>query len=600
MNDLPRIFLKDVSLVKGNKKIINRINFKMSAGEIHGLVGDRGTGKSTIGAMMALKEIPDNGTVFWEGKAFNFFSFLGIKNPGVEMIHQDGGLLDHFSVAENIFLPQKIFHPFPFNGKNKAIALASDIIGRYGFDIDPSLHFYDLSMSEKAIIEILRCITKNPKLLIIDEALEKLTGDDFEKVAKILKAKASEGMGILCISHRIDDIYGLAEKVSIVRNGKILLTDSTKNIDRLNLIKLCYTQVSRTKESEDVNKEFYQILRYNEAVLKSLPISLIVTDEQSRIKMINDQAMIFFNVQQMGYLNKPLGSIIEESESLEQIKDCFNDVEESSLYNVKIGKTKSNIKVFPIFDGKFPIGNIVILEDITEQENMRQRLNLSENLASIGLLAAGVAHEINNPLEIIYNYINFLRMNPKVDELNNVVNLLEEEMDGIKYIVSNLMSFSSKEENHQGEFDLNQLVSQTLTLLKPSAETSNIKCHFISSDDKIMLKASKIEIRQVILNLIKNSFEVLSDGGTVEVETDRDDELTILKIRDDGPGINEDNIHDILLPFYSNKTGTKNMGLGLTMSYGIINKYKGEFTYSNLEDGGCEFVIRIPNGISFE
>lgn len=594
MNEEPRISLRGVSLVKNNRKIVNSIDFHIYPGEIHGLVGDRGTGKSTIGDLLGLKEIPDRGNIFWEGNRIRFHTLTGVSNPGIQMVHQDGGLLGHFTVAENIFLPERMFHPFPFSGRKKMIRSAGEIMERYGFSIDPSLHFYDLTMTEKVTVELLRCISKGPKLLIIDEALEKLNGEDFDKMVAILKEAAAGGMSILCISHKVDDIYGLAEKISIVRNGNILLTDSTRNIGRLNLIKLCYTQVTRTKESENLNKEFYQILRYNEAILRSLPISLVVTDEKNRIKMINDQGMIFFDLDQNGFLNKPLEWLIRDRESLEMIQECFGGHRETSLYNVKIGKTRSNIKVFPIFDGKFAIGNIVILEDISEQEEMRRRLNLSENLASIGLLAAGVAHEINNPLEIIYNYISFLRMNPGKEQMNNVVNLLEEEMDGIKYIVSNLMSFSSREEEHSDSFDLNGLISQTINLLKPSADERKIQCGFTTTREEIILAASKIEIRQVLLNLIKNSFEVLHEGGRIHIETDVQGENTVLKISDNGPGIDEESINDILLPFYSNKKGTKNLGLGLTMSYSIIRKFNGDLSYRNLEEQGCEFTITLP------
>ncbi len=592
MSDTALVALRDVSLVIQSRKIISSLNMDIYPGQIHGLIGDRGSGKTSIGTLLSLDTIPDRGKVFWRGEKIDHYSYRSLQNPGIQMIYQDGGLLGHFTVAENLFLPEKILRPFPFNRRKKMQNAAGQLIREYGFDIDPNHLFIDLTMSEQVVIEILRCIIKEPDFLVIDEALEKLNGEDYEKIVTVLKKESRAGLSILCISHRIDDIYGFAETVSVVRNGSILLTDSTKKIDRLNLIKLCYTQVTRNKKSEDVNKEFYQILRYNEAILKSLPISLVVVDEKNKIKMINDQGLLFFKVGSDEYLNLDLNTIIKDEESFRRIQDSIN--REATLYNLKIEKTICNIKVFPIFDGKFSIGNIIILEDISEQEEMRHRLNLSENLASLGLLAAGVAHEINNPLEIIYNYLNFLKMDPEEQQQKKVVRLLEEEMDGIKYIVSNLMSFSGKPEANFEDFDLNQLVKQTFSLLKPSAKERNIDCRFLTSREEIIVGASKIEIRQVLLNLIKNSFEVLKSDGCIEVETEQDSQSTILRVRDNGPGIREDNIRDILLPFYSNKKEARNMGLGLTVSYNIIKKYEGEFSFNNLQDRGCEFVVKLP------
>ena len=592
----PLLELRKICLFEEGLPEIRDLDFTLERGEIHALIGDRGTGKSTIGMLMALNQKPSGGTILWENREIRFRRFQSMQNPGVQILFQNEGLIDYFTVAENMFLPEKIFRPFPFNGRKKMYQQAQKIIGEYGFDLDPHNHYAGLTMSEKVVLDFLHCIYREPKLLIIDEALARLNGAHFDKVIKILKQKTREGLAVICISHRIDDVYDLADKISVIRDGKILLTDTTGNMDRLNLIKLCYTQVARSTESEDLNKEFYQLLRYNEAILKNLPITLIVTDDNNRIKMINDQGMLFFHSEPEEFLNRPLDVIIPDTESLERICQCFNRNEESNLLHLKIGEVLTNIKIYPIFDGRFPIGNITIIEDITEQEEMRQRMNLSENLASLGLLAAGVAHEINNPLEIIYNYLSFLRMNPSREKASRVVHMLEEEMDGIKHIVSNLVSFSGSKESKATVFDVNQLIRQTVTLLEPSAGERNIQCRFNSSIEEIFIEACKTEIRQVLLNLIKNSFEVLPEGGYVDIETMTEKEALILLIRDNGPGISERDGESIFLPFYSTKkenTGS-NMGLGLPMSYGIIRKYKGEMQFRNLERGGCEFKITIP------
>jgi len=227
---------------------------------------------------------------------------------------------------------------------------------------------------------------------------------------------------------------------------------------------------------------------------------------------------------------------------------------------------------------------------------MRQRLNLSENLSSLGLLAAGVAHEINNPLEIIYNYISFLRRNSEHNQVSEAIDQLEEEIDGIKNIVSDLVSFSGDKGHDSDYFDVNNLIEQTLTMLRPAAKERGISCSFKSSNDEIYLLAKKTEIRQVILNLIKNSFEVLARDGQLSINTDQTDDNIIIKILDNGPGILSPNPEQIFLPFFSTKKNdnNNNLGLGIPMSYGIISKYKGKLTFQNIAEGGCEFTITLP------
>ena len=596
MNDLNLLELKNISFSKNNIDIIKNLDFEIKSGEIHAIVGDRGTGKSSLGLIMGLYEQADKGTVSWKGSKITFSYFKPVKNPGIQIIHQHEGLIDYFTVAENIFIPEKIFRPLPFRGRKKMILEAEKLIHDHGFSIDPLCTFQSLTMSEKVVVDFLRCIYRKPELLILDETLEKLTGKDLDQIIILLKELSDKGMAIICISHRIDDIYNLARKVSIIRDGKILLTDATKNIDRLNLIKMCYTQITRNKKSEDINKEFYQLLRYNEAILKNLPIALIVTDDQNNIKMINDQGQNFFNTKPDIYLDQPMSSIITDSDSLNQIQKCFNIKKETSLIHQNISDVMTNIKIFPIFDGTFPIGNITIIEDITDQEKMRQRVNLSENLASLGLLAAGVAHEINNPLEIIYNYLSFLRMYPDRQQSLDAVKQLEEEIDGIKHIVSNLVSFSGSKEHHPEIFDVNFLIEQTLTLLKPAAKERNIQYSSSYKNNELLICANRTEIRQVLLNLIRNSFEVLKSTGKMNIETRIVDENAIILIRDNGPGINIKDSEQIFLPFYSTKKSenSNNLGLGLPMSYGIIKKYNGRLTFQNLKDRGCEFRIVLP------
>ena len=227
---------------------------------------------------------------------------------------------------------------------------------------------------------------------------------------------------------------------------------------------------------------------------------------------------------------------------------------------------------------------------------MRQRVNLSENLASLGLLAAGVAHEINNPLEIIYNYLSFLRMYPDRKQSLEAVLQLEEEIDGIKHIVSNLVSFSGNKGQHPEIFDVNYLIEQTLTLLKPAAKERNIQCSSLYSTGELLICANKTEIRQVLMNIIRNSFEVLKTAGEMHIETKVIDEQVIILISDNGPGINIKDSENIFLPFYSTKKNenNNNLGLGLPMSYGIVKKYNGELTFRNLEEQGCEFMISLP------
>ncbi|MGI9569736.1 MAG: ATP-binding protein, partial [Desulfobulbia bacterium] len=414
----------------------------------------------------------------------------------------------------------------------------------------------------------------------------------------------SEGKAILCLTNSIDEVYDLADTISILRNGTIILTDSAVNLDKINLIKLCYSQMEE-EDLSDQFREFYQLLQYNEAILQKLPINLIVTDDNNIIRMVNDHGKSYFHLEESSYRGLPLRDLFIDKniETYQNITTAFLTKQERMLYNVPliIGDQEAitNIKILPIYDGTTLIGNITIIEDITRQENYRQQVILSEKLASVGILAAGVAHEINNPLEIIYNHLNYMKFKPDREKVDEAIANIEEELGDISQIISNLISFSDSSKMSSEIFDLNDLTANLINLIKFNAKTRQIKIEFFPFSQPIYLNINKNEMKQVILNLMKNSFEASQEDGSISIKTSIEkrglENVALFIFDDDGSGIVVENMDNIFLPFFSTKSANQNnLGLGLSVSYGIIKKYNGRITAENLQSGGCRFSIQIP------
>lgn len=326
-----------------------------------------------------------------------------------------------------------------------------------------------------------------------------------------------------------------------------------------------------------------------------------MTDPENKIRMINDFGREYFARTEQRILNRPLSSLFRKNKAIYGgIEEGIRSGTERTFYNIRMDLREEdvivNIKIYPIYDRKFHIGTIVIIEDISEQERLRQHLILSEKLASVGLLAAGVAHEINNPLEIIYNYLSYLRMNPKQHVIGDTVSKLEEEIDAIKQIVSNLIFFSDNSNTGIDSFDVNEVITNLLELVQYSSQKRAIETVFTPFRPAVWLRANKVEIRQVVLNLLKNSIEALENGGRILITTNVDEmDHVIIKVADTGPGIDPSVQSSIFLPFYSTKKQNEtNLGLGLSVSYGIVKKYNGTIAVSNRPGGGCEFAIVFP------
>lgn len=243
------------------------------------------------------------------------------------------------------------------------------------------------------------------------------------------------------------------------------------------------------------------------------------------------------------------------------------------------------------------------INHVVDAFKLQEQLILSDKLASVGLLAAGVAHEINNPLEIIYNDLRYIKRKFPDQDLHIALDNIYEETSAIASIVSNLHSFSDNKKLIDEEIALNELIRKILTLMKHSANHKKITIHFEPFDNEILIHANKNEIKQVMLNLLKNSFEAMPSGGKIFIRTTQTQsngsKVVQIVFTDTGPGIQTENLSDIFLPFYSTKKGQEdNLGLGLSVSYGIIKKYNGTMTVENLDNSGCQFIITLPQLLS--
>ena len=153
----------------------------------------------------------------------------------------------------------------------------------------------EFKLADQILLEIMRGFFIVPRLLVLDESLEKLTSRNLTRVAALLKEHADCGNAVLFITHSIDDIFRLANRVSVIKKGDIVLTEPVESMGKLSLIKMAYTQYPvSADESTTVDSEFYHLLKYNQAILDNLPVNLIAVNNEGILKLINTYASTFF------------------------------------------------------------------------------------------------------------------------------------------------------------------------------------------------------------------------------------------------------------------------------------------------------------------
>lgn len=250
-------------------------------------------------------------------------------------------------------------------------------------------------------------------------------------------------------------------------------------------------------------------------------------------------------------------------------------------------------------------GLVVIFRDITELKNLRQQILQSEKLAIMGQLAAGVAHEINNPINGIITYIHL--MLKKLDQ-NDVdpetwkknLKLVERETVRIGRLVKNLLNFSRKTEPDLQAVSLSKLIEETLPLLEDQFLIKDITVRQNYEDGIPEILADFNQLQQVVINLILNAVQAVAKKGTIEImlaaEGTKGSECFVnLRISDNGVGIPSEDLNKIFDPFYTTKTSdTGGVGLGLSIAQQIIKAHHGRITLNSEIGKGTEVSVRLP------
>lgn len=596
----PLIQLDNISLSYGTVVALEDLSLSVSKGEIHAVVGEHGAGKSSLVAILAGYATPDSGTIAVNGRRHSSLSVGRARSEGISIVKQSVALCDHLSVATNIYMNSDGF----FRRHKLSKRRARDSVRSFLEERDVALPLDEqagnLKLADKVMVEIMRGLYREPQLLILDEALEKLTTEGLERVVGQLRAMRDEGKSVLFVTHRVDDIFQIADRVSIVRKGEVVINESVKEIDKFSLVKMAYTQLPASGAKGYGDTEFYHLLRYNQAILESLPISLLVVDNAIALKLVNTSAARYFGIAEGTNDGMSLREIFAENEALyRRITNSIAEPATTTLFNQQFsvsGDTRIlNISIVPIRDESWRIGSILMIEDATEREKLREQVFLSEKLGSIGVLASGIAHEICNPLEIISNDITYLKSLYGSTIDLSILKEIKEEVESINRIVRNLDRLPGSEKRTIEPSAIGSIVRSVVTFVSPVAEQQDVTLEFRDTAGESLSRVGSDDLRQILLNLIKNALEAVHPGGSVLVQVKADDSRTMVVIEDDGPGIPESDRHQVFLPFFSTKaTSVANRGLGLYVSYQLVTENGGTIEIDSRRPTGCRFTLAFP------
>lgn len=214
---------------------LNDVSMSFERGEVHALLGENGAGKSTLIKVISGAVIPDEGSVCLEGSAFEKMDPALAKKLGVEVIYQEFNLVGSLSVAENICLGERTGKLVDFNHMRK---VAQDVFKQMGVSVPVDAKVEEIPASQQQLVEIAKAVSKNAKVLIMDEPSAPLSVAEVEKMFDIVRLLKNRGVTIIYISHRMDEIFEISDRVSVMRDGQYIKTLNTKETERGELIRL--------------------------------------------------------------------------------------------------------------------------------------------------------------------------------------------------------------------------------------------------------------------------------------------------------------------------------------------------------------------------
>jgi len=253
-------------------------------------------------------------------------------------------------------------------------------------------------------------------------------------------------------------------------------------------------------------------------------------------------------------------------------------------------------------EGGKEIASVGIFKDLRERlgierelQKTQQALLQSEKLAAMGRLTSQIAHELNNPIYGIMNTLELLKTEiPPESKRRKILELALSETQRLAEMLRNMLSFSKPEEEKRRPVKMNELIEGILLVMEKQMRESNIKVETSFDDEIPEVMASTNQMRQVMLNILKNAKEAMLKGGTLTVRTSKEDKHVLIHVQDTGVGILEEIRDKIFEAFFTTKQKVKGVGLGLSVCYGIIKDHGGEIKVESEEGKGTTFTIRLP------
>jgi two-component system, NtrC family, sensor histidine kinase AtoS len=600
---------RNIRFSYGGVEALKGVDLNLFAGEIHVLTGDHRSGKSTLGGIISGRLRRQVGSISVRGRELERLEPADALALGIGMVYQFPEIAPSLTVLENLYLGRMPHFYIAARDARRMRESCTSLFEGLGIGLDPDAKGSALTGGQKVMLELARVVSSGATILILDEISSRLTPRELDDLYRTLVAYRRMDKSVLYITSNMDEAFRIADRVTVLRDGLRQGTENIQSIDRSRLVNLAYSFALNRAWNPEERQQILFINRYDEAIIRDLPTGIVLLDPAGEVIVMNPAAERI-----LGRTKRAFAGIIEEGpagtgrEALSFLGgiERRGEIEQAIRSNVpavweRLALSPERflkIKVFPLSDeeGGF-MGTTVFVEDVSIDYVTKEYLLRAEKVASTAELAAGVAHEINNPLGIIQNYLEILKLGEGLNEEERLsLDRIQREMNRIVDIISSLLSFSRTRQSPTREIDLKALLDELLILVSHKLAAKSIEVAKDYVGEEVVIEGFDNKLKQLFLNLISNAIEAVLDHGRIVVRVERDERrrYALVSIIDNGYGIPPEIRDDIFTPFFSTKMTKTNTGLGLSICQHIVELHGGLISFESVPGKETRFEVRLP------
>ncbi len=346
----------------------------------------------------------------------------------------------------------------------------------------------------------------------------------------------------------------------------------------------------------------YQTLKdFSESIIESVDVGVLACNLEQKIEAWNSAMEKIYGLPRSEVVGKRLAEVFP-ADLMAELPAADDPRGERTLYKFRLYNRANqarivNLSTVPLLGKEEQvIGRLLILTDLTERVNLEDQLLQAEKLSSIGVLAAGVAHEVNTPLAVITSQVQMLlRQMPADDPRLPTLEKVVKQGFRASEIINSLLKFSRVSGSERSELNLNHVLRETLTLVEPMLRSARIRVNAQLAGDLPPIYGNAGKLQQVFMNLIINARDAMPHGGDLTLVTESENSTVAVEVADNGVGIAPEHLRKIFDPFFTTKTTSRGTGLGLAVSYGIVHEHAGTIRVESAVGRGTTFRLEFPS-----